>query len=73
MKSVATVIMIIISVLSILGLLWLTEFSFTAKKYGQGVTVVKFDTNKLIFCKITVVLLWINIGLTILAQLVALA
>lgn len=71
---VVLVIMIVLSILSILGLVWLTQFSFTAKKCpadksGKTMAVSNFDNNKLIFCKITVVLMWVNIGLVALGLL----
>jgi len=66
------IIILILSILSTVGLIWLTQFSFTAKKDGESVTVVKFDSRKLIFCKIAVVLSWINIGLIILVQIIEL-
>lgn len=68
------VMVIILSVVSIIGLVWLSQFSFTAKKCpsdstGKTMAVSDFDNKKLIFCKITVVLMWVNIGLVALGLL----
>lgn len=75
MKVVSIILvlsMFILSILSIIGLIYLTEFSFNSEKSDKGMVIRDFNEGKIIFCKVTVVLLWINIALVILTQVVEL-
>ena len=75
-KSVSFVIniaVLILSVISIIGLLYLTKFAFKAKSItilNKSTTCVEdMDNTKLNFSKVTVVLLWLQIILNLVASL----
>ena len=65
--------MIALSVVSIIGLVYLTRFAFQAKSaklLNENVSCVdNMSKTKLNFAKVTVVVLWIQIGLAILGVL----
>lgn len=65
-------VVLTLSIFSIIGLVWLTKFSFNAKVSSGNnskACVSDFDSTKLTFSKITVVLLWIQIALVTLSSL----
>jgi hypothetical protein len=66
---IVNIILITLSILSIIGLIYLTQFSFNAKIHNGEAKVKDMDKNKLIFSKITVSLLWIQIVLVIFSSI----
>lgn len=68
--------MLVLSVLSIVGLYYLTKFSFNAKSQklaNVNITCVNdISKSNLNYCKLAVVLLWINVGLSVLASILSL-
>ena len=69
---VVSLLLVIISILSIIGLYWLTKFSFTSKKDEKNkdsYTVTNFTATGLTLSRMTVVLTWIQICLTIVGAL----
>ena len=74
-RTIIAIGMLVISILSIIGLYYLTKFSFNAnsnKTSNSYVACVNDITNSdLTYCRLTVVLLWINIGLSVLASIIS--
>jgi len=67
---IVSLLFVTLSVLSIIGLYWLTDFSFNAKKTsGDTYCVQKYSSTKLGFARLTVVLIWIQIAVSIAAVL----
>jgi hypothetical protein len=58
--------MLLLQVISLIGLYHLTQFSFNNKRVGDTRSI-ELSNNALLFTKVTVVLQWIMIGLTVLA------
>lgn len=75
-KTLITLGISIISILSIIGLYYLTKFSFNAKSVKNSesyVTCVNdISNNNLIYCKLTIIILWINFGINILRSIISL-
>lgn len=71
MNMIVNIIILTLSVLNIIGLIWLTKFSFSAEVVESGGFHVAYakdiSKNKLIFCKISVVSLWVSIALSALS------
>lgn len=68
------IISIVVALASIIGLIFLTNFTFSAKtKDDKTYTVSNFSGTKLTFSKITIVLLWIQICIVFLAVMWSLA
>lgn len=65
LSFVLTLLQVLIAVLSILGLVWLTKFSFDAKKTSdpETYTISGFSNGKLNLCRFTTVLTWVQIAL----------
>lgn len=67
--------MIILSICSIIGLVWLTKFAFDTERplkdfekigiESNYICVKDMDDTKLNFAKVTVVILWIQIALVV--------
>jgi len=69
-KFILNIISLVISILLIVGLIYLTKFSFTAKPTGvKDYVVTDFTKTEMDFCKITIVLAWIQIALTIIGAI----
>jgi hypothetical protein len=77
MEIVVTIIELLLSIASIMGLIYLTKFSFkaTVKPFANGkLTCVEgLDQNKMTFAKIATVLLWIQIGFSVLGAIMSIA
>ena len=76
-SSVGVIIMVgflILSIISLVGLVYLTRFSFGAKPNpdDKKQRCVKMTNGQQNFTKVTVILLWLNIGLSILFALFSL-
>jgi len=83
-RGIISLAMIVISVFSVIGLVYLTRFSFKAQSQTLEVDLPAFGLNKsssvacvdgitetdLKFCKVTVVLLWIQIVLSFILALI---
>ena len=79
-SGIISLTMIVLSVLSVIGLVYLTRFSFKAQSQTLEVDLPAFGLNKsssvacvdgitesdLKFCRVTVVLLWIQIAISFL-------
>ena len=64
LRFVLTLLQLLVAVLSILGLIWLTQVSFNAKKTGHNTYQISdFSDGKLNLCKFTTVLTWVQISL----------
>ena len=61
------IIILIISVMSILGLVYLTQFAFHSKLASDTgtATTEKMNKNKIMYSKFTVVLLWTQIAISV--------
>jgi hypothetical protein len=82
-RGIISLAMIVISVFSVIGLVYLTRFSFKAQSQTLEVDLPAFGLNKsssvacvdgitetdLKFCRVTVVLLWIQIVLSFILAL----
>jgi hypothetical protein len=82
-RGIISLAMIVLSVFSVIGLVYLTRFSFKAQSQTLEVDLPAFGLNKsssvacvdgitetdLKFCKVTVVLLWIQIVLSFILAL----
>ena len=68
---IISIIMLLLSIASIIGLYWLSVFAFTAKKNsdGKSYTVSDFDRTKLNLSRFTVILIWIQISVSIISVL----
>ena len=67
---IMNVALVTLSLLSFAGMIWLTQFSFEAKADGSDAYTVKnFSKTKLTLCRITAVLVWIQMALVILGAL----
>jgi hypothetical protein len=68
---IVSILFVTLSVLSIIGLYWLTDFSFGAESLaGSNLYCVKrYSRTKLGFARLTVVLIWIQIAVSIVAVL----
>lgn len=69
---IISISMLILSICSIIGLVYLTEFSFNSKKSDDDdkkYCITNFSKTKTTFSRLTVVLLWIQIALTIVSVL----
>jgi hypothetical protein len=77
LEIVVTIIELLLSIASIMGLIYLTRFSFkaTVKPLPNGnLTCVEgLNQNKLTFAKIATVLLWIQIGFSVIGAIMAIA
>ncbi len=56
-----------LTIISIIGLVFLSKFSFGAKDVGGNVKCVKIKKWEMIMCQIAIVLLWIQIVLSMFA------
>jgi hypothetical protein len=76
-EIMVTIIELLLSIASIMGLIYLTRFAFkaTVKPLPNGnLTCVEgLDQNKMTFAKVTTVLLWIQIGFSVLGAIMAVA
>jgi hypothetical protein len=63
------ILLIILSVVAIVGLYILTQFSFKAKIVNDNATISNVNKNKLTYAKITVVILWIQIFFALITAL----
>lgn len=71
-QQIVAGISIVISILSLVGLVYLTQMTFKAKvNNGQDVTIQDISKTKLTFAKATVVLIWINIILGVLGSILS--
>ena len=82
-RGIISLAMIVLSVFSVIGLVYLTRFSFKAQSQTLEVDLPAFGLNKsssvacvdgitetdLKFCRVTVVLLWIQIVLSFILAL----
>lgn len=72
MNLVINILLIILSVLSLLGLIFLTQLTFNAKiPIENTVLVSDFSDTKLTISKITLVLVWIQLILSLVATIYA--
>ena len=63
--------LIVLSIMNIAGLVFLTQFAFQGKQTDDDnntVEVTNFSKNKLVYSKVTIVLLWLQITLSVLAS-----
>lgn len=68
-QLIVTLGAIVIAILSFVGLGYLTKFSFSSADQADGTRcVVMSDTEKNL-CRMTVVLQWIMLGLTVLSAI----
>jgi len=66
LRTIVWIIYVVILIISAIGLVYLTKFTFEAKKHNDGYVIDNFSTTELDFCKATIILDWISIGLGIL-------
>ena len=66
LTTILGIIYVVILITSVIGLVYLTKFTFEAKKHNDGYVIDNFSTTELDFCKATIILDWISIGLGIL-------
>jgi hypothetical protein len=68
---IISILLLLISIASIIGLYWLTAFAFTAKSsYGDKTyTVTGFTKNRMRLSQLTVVLIWLQTCLTLIGVL----
>jgi len=68
---IISILLLLLSVASILGLYWLTDFAFTAKPSDgdKTYTVTGFSKNRIRLSKLAVVLIWLQICLTVVGAL----
>ena len=59
------VISLVLAIISIIGLIYLTQMSFNAKLLDNYATVDNMSDSKLLFAKTTVVLVWIQIAIAL--------
>jgi hypothetical protein len=73
MNVIISIISMILSILSLFGLIFLTQLAFKAKiaKSLDTVLVTDFSNNKLTISKITLVLVWIQIILSLIVTIYA--
>ena len=70
MNLVINILLIILSVLSLLGLIFLTQLTFKAKTPVENTVLVSdFSDTKLTISKITLVLVWIQLILSLVAAM----
>lgn len=63
---IINILLVLLSIASIIGLYWLTNFAFSAKSSDgdKSYTVTNFSKNKMRLAQLTVVLVWLQICLT---------
>ena len=73
MNVIISIISIVLSILSLFGLIFLTQLAFNAKtdKTLNAVIVTDFSNNKLTISQITLVLVWIQLILSLVATIYA--
>lgn len=72
MHLVINILLIILSVLSLLGLIFLTQLTFKAKSPVENTVLVSdFSDTKLTISKITLVLVWVQLILSLVATIYA--
>lgn len=72
MNLIVNILLITLSILSLLGLVFLTQLAFNAKKpVDNTILVTDFSNTKLTISKITLVLVWIQLILSIVATIYA--
>lgn len=74
MNVIISIISIVLSILSLFGLIFLTQLAFNAKttdKTLDTVFVTDFSNNKLTISKITLVLVWIQLILSLVITIYA--
>lgn len=73
MNVIINIISIVLSILSLFGLIFLTQLAFNAKtdKTLNAVLVTDFSNNKLTISKITLVLVWIQLILSLVVTIYA--
>ena len=68
MSMVILLAMLLLQIISLVGLFYLTQFSFQHEKTGNNRSI-ELSNNNILFCKIAVVLQWIVFGVTALGVL----
>jgi hypothetical protein len=64
------IIVVTITILSFVGMIFLTQLSFNTKHSNKNEIKVKnMNNTKLAFAKFTIVLLWIQIGFSLLCSI----
>ena len=72
MNLIVNILLITLSILSLLGLVFLTQLAFNAKKsVDNTITVTDFSNTKITISKITLVLVWIQLILSLVATIYA--
>jgi len=72
MNLLINILLIVLPVLSLLGLIFLTQLTFNAKTpVENNVLVSDFSNTKLTISKITLVLVWIQLILSLVATIYA--
>ncbi len=61
--------LLVLSILSVVGLVYITQFAFKSKDMGKDQKCIKLSSFKMKLARLTVVLLWIQIGLMVLGAL----
>jgi len=74
-QFIISVLFLILSIASIIGLYWLTTFAFTAKSSDgdTAYTVTGFSKTKIRLSQVTVVLIWLQICIAVVGVLWTLA
>jgi hypothetical protein len=72
LQLVVNILIVICSVLSLVGLVFLSQLSFSGEKMNDDTLIIKNVTNtKLFFSKFTIVLIWLQIFFSFLAVMIS--
>ena len=68
---IISALFLVLSIVSVIGLYWLTSFAFTAKSSDgdKTYTISGFSKTKIHLARLTVVLIWLQICLAIISVL----
>jgi hypothetical protein len=73
MKIVVHILSLALSIISVVGLYYLTNFAFNAKPGNEKTCVSNYSETKLNFSKVTVVVLWLQIAVVAVNAVLAFA
>jgi len=63
------ILLLILSVICLIGLVWLTQLTFSAKIKNNQAIIKNMSDNKLLFAKITVIVIWLQIFMIIISSI----
>ena len=68
-RLIMNIVYLLITIMGVIGLVWLTKFSFQARLDGSVACVDGITEAKLAFTKVAVTLLWIQIVFSVLTAI----